>query len=230
MEKVFNVNNLKIEKNAVETLQLFCDFLLEKNKQFNITAIRDKEGVFEKHFADSLMGKDYFFKNAKILEVGSGGGFPSIPLKANEQSLNFTLLEATGKKCEFLKQAKDLLGFENFTVINGRAEELARNKDYREHFDIVTARAVAELNVLAELCLPFLKVGGIAVFYKLKSEEELTRGKNSVKILGGEICEIKNYTLQGVEGERNIIIIKKVAPTAEKYPREYKKIIKSPLI
>ncbi len=230
MEKVFCVNNLKIEETACEKLQTFCDFLLEKNKQFNITAIRDKEGVYEKHFADSLMGKDYFYKNAKVLEVGSGGGFPSIPLKINDESLNFTLLEATGKKCEFLKQAKELLGFENFKVINGRAEEFAKNKDYRESFDMVTARAVAELNVLAELCLPFLKVGGIAVFYKMKSQEELNRGIHSVKILGGEIIEIKDYTLYGVEGERNLIIIKKVSPTAEKFPREYKKIVKAPLV
>ena len=230
MEQVFNNNNLKVEKSALSKFERFCSFLLEKNKQFNLTAIRDEAGVYEKHFADSLMGKDYFYKNAKVLEVGSGGGFPSIPLKINNESLDFTLLEATGKKCEFLKQAKELLSFENFTVINGRAEELARDINYRESFDIVTARAVAELNVLAELCLPFLKVGGIAVFYKMKSSDELTRGKNCVALLGGEITEIKDYALYESEGERNIIIIKKVSPSPAKYPREYKKIVKSPLI
>lgn len=225
----FLQNGLQIDKNTVDNLDRFCSFLLEKNKQFNLTAIRDRESVFGKHFVDSLMGKDYFCEGQKILEVGSGGGFPSVPLKINNEKLDFTLLEATGKKCEFLKEVQKLFNFDNFCVINGRAEELAKNTQYWQSFDIVTARAVAELNVLAELCLPFLKVGGYAVLYKLNSPEELARGKKSVEILGGKITQIKNYKISSSERERSIIIIEKINDTNPKYPREFKKIIKSPL-
>ena len=227
MEKVFDVNNLKVQKNAVEKLQIFCDFLLEKNKQFNITAIRDKQGVFEKHFADSLMGKDYFFKNAKVLEVGSGGGFPSIPLKANDESLNFTLLEATGKKCEFLKAVVNKLDLKNVTVINDRAETLAKNENYREKFDICSARAVARLNTLSEYCMPFIKVGGTFVSYKGDAEEEILEAKNAVKVLGGTIEDAFCYELDGAK--RTLVKIKKIKNTDKKYPRGNGKERKNPL-
>lgn len=229
MKKVLDNNKIDINAQAESDLLLFCDTLLEKNRQFNLTAIRKKQDVYEKHFADSLMGKSYFMPGLKILEVGSGGGFPSVPLKIASRELDFTLLEATGKKCLFLQEIKKLFGFDKFEVVNARAEEYAKTSA-RESFDIVTARAVAELSVLCELCLPFLKVGGKAVFYKQKSEEELSGGKNAIKELGGKIVNIDDYTLfSAPENVRNIIVIEKIKPTPEKYPREYKQILKRPL-
>ncbi len=222
-------NGITLGEKEERNLSFFCSLLLEKNKAFNLTAIRDEREVFEKHFADSLKGAFLFEEGKKILEVGSGGGFPSVPLKIANEKLDFTLLEATGKKCEFLKEVKRTFSFENFEVVNARAEEYAKTSA-RQSFDIVTARAVASLNLLCELCLPFLKVGGTAVFYKKKSQEELDEGKNAIKILGGRIDKIFDYSLaSSPENERWIIVIKKICDTSEKYPREYKKISKNPL-
>ena len=229
MKKVLENNLISVSDCAQQDLLKFCAFLLEKNKQFNLTAIREESEVFEKHFADSLKGLENFGENCKILEVGSGGGFPSVPLKIANRNLNFTLLEATGKKCEFLKQVKTLFAFDNFEVVNARAEEFSKT-DARESFNIVTARAVASLNVLCELCLPFLKVGGKAVFYKQLSPVEFEEGKNAISLLGGKIEKVEEYCLfSAPENKRVIITIKKVKNTPEKYPREYKKILKNPL-
>lgn len=219
----FNLN-----EQTLKNFNLFCDFLLENNKKFNLTAIREKNEVFLKHFADSLSGANYFENNKKILEIGSGGGFPSVPLKLFNQNLDLTLVEATGKKCNFLNQVKQLFNFDNFTVINARCEELAK-QGYKTSFDVVTARAVASLNVLIELCAPFLKVGGTCVFYKNLSESEINDAKNAVLKTGCKINKIIPYSLNGETAERCIILINKIAPTPDIYPREYKQILKKPL-
>ncbi len=229
MNEILFDNGITLGEREEINLSRFCALLLEKNKAFNLTAIREEREVFEKHFADSLKGSFLFEEGKRILEVGSGGGFPSVPLKISNEKLDFTLLEATGKKCEFLKEVKETFGFEKFEVVNARAEEYAKTSA-RQSFDIVTARAVASLNVLCELCLPFLKVGGIAVFYKQKSQEELDEGKNAIKLLGGKIDKIFDYRLaSSPENERWLVVVKKIGDTSEKYPREYKKISKSPL-
>ena len=229
MKEVLVNNSITVDSEIYNDLNAFCDFLLEKNKQFNLTAIREKAEFFEKHLADSLKGSSFFTEGKKILEVGSGGGFPSLPLKLNNRALDFTLLEATGKKCAFLNEVKNFFALERLEVVNARAEEYSKTSA-RESFDIVTARAVASLNALCELCLPFLKVGGKAVFYKQKSESEFAEGKKAIEILGGKWLDSFAYTLaSNPESERVIIIIEKVKNTPEKYPREYKKILKSPL-
>ena len=229
MEEILLKNSIEVSEEVFADLNAFCDFLLEKNKQFNLTAIRDKAEFFEKHLADSLKGSSFFSDGKKILEVGSGGGFPSLPLKLNNRELDFTLLEATGKKCAFLNEVKNNFALDKLEVVNARAEEYSRTSA-RESFDIVTARAVASLNVLCELCLPFLKIGGRAVFYKQKSQSEFSEGKKAIEILGGKWVDSFSYTLaSSPESERVIIIIEKIKNTPEKYPREYKKIAKSPL-
>lgn len=234
MRNIFKNNGIEIFKNEEKVFFDFCDFLLSENKKYNLTAIREKNAVFIKHFADSLKGAEYFKKDKKIMEIGSGGGFPSVPLKINNGDLNFTLVEATNKKCEFLKEVKKRENFKNFEVINSRCEQLAKNCDYRESFDIVTARAVASLEILLELCVPFLKTGGIGVFYKNYSEEELKNSQNALKTLNCKIKKIEKYTLKNENGEedggeRCLIVVEKTEKTPEKYPREYKKILKSPL-
>lgn len=228
MENLFFESGFKLSGEKLQKFERFCEFLLENNKKFNITAIKNREEVFLKHFVDSLKGAKYFFSGKKILEIGSGGGFPSIPLKINDESLDFTLIEATKKKCDFLVSASEMLQFKDFEVINARAEDCAKNKLF-ESFDMVTARAVASLSILSELCLPYLKIGGRAVFYKNYSEEEIDSGLNAIETLGCKISEIEKYSLNGVEGERCLIVIDKIKNTEKIYPREYKKILKVPL-
>lgn len=231
MREEFIKNEIKIDNKKEEKFKEFCDFLLEENKKYNLTAIREENSVYVKHFSDSLKGIEFFNKEEKIIEIGSGAGFPSIPLKINDENLDLTLIEATNKKCGFLNLVKQKFEFKNFEVICSRAEELSKNEKYREKFDKVTARAVAELNVLCELCTPFLKVGGKAVFYKNYSESEIKKAEKALKELNLKIVEIKKYVLNGDENsnERAILVIEKTKKTPEKYPREYKKILSKPL-
>lgn len=223
LEKDYGLSQEQLNK-----FEKFCDFLLENNKRFNLTAIRERDAVYVKHFLDSLKGLEFFSEDCKILEVGSGGGFPSVPLKIANPNFNLTLVEATGKKCVYLKQVKELLGFENFEVINSRCEELV-NQGFREKFDVVTARAVASLNVLLELCVPFLKVGAKCVFYKNYSLSEIDESQNALTKLGCKIVSVNEYTLYSESEKRCILIIQKISKTPEVYPREYKKILKNPL-
>ena len=176
---------------------------------------------------DSGAGVDLFTPNARVAEIGSGAGFPSIPLKIVRPDLAFTLFESVGKKCEFLSAVKEKLNLEKVNIINGRAEEFAKNDNYREKFDVVTARAVARLNILAEYCMPFVKVGGRFVSYKGDAVEEIAEAKNAIKQLGGKIIEVKEYDLFGAK--RTLVVIEKIAKTDNKYPRSNGAIRKKPL-
>ena len=212
-----------------EKFEKFCKILKEYNEKFNLTSITDDEGIYEKHFTDSLKGEDFFPLNAEVIEIGSGGGFPSVPLKIARDDLSFTLLEATEKKCGYLRIVGKELGFENFNVVCGRAEEFGKKGEFREKFDVATARAVARLNVLCEYCLPFVKIGGYFVAYKGDAEEEIKEAEKAVEILGGKIVEIKDFVLSEKSGRRNIIVIKKERETPSEYPRLNGAIKKKPL-
>ena len=229
MNGIFEQQKIYLTEEKEKKLAQFCALLKEYNEKFNLTSIKDDDEIYEKHFADSLKGEEFFFENAKVLEIGSGGGFPSVPLKIARDDLDFTLIEATGKKCSYLKTIGKELGFENFEVLNGRAEELGKKEEYREKFDIVTARAVAGLNVLCEYCLPFVKIGGIFVAYKGEAEEEIKEAENAIKVLGGKIETVKDFILSKKSGRRNIIVIKKVSETPSLYPRGNGKERKNPL-
>lgn len=220
-------NLIKVEfKEEFETLK---NFLIENNKKFNLTAIYDEEGVFCKHFLDSVVGESCFFNGAKVCEIGSGGGFPSLPLKIVRRDLNFTLVESTGKKCTYLNNAVDKLNLQGVKVVNGRAEELAKDSLYRERFDYCEARAVARLNTLCEYCLPFVKKGGYFIAYKGDCDEEVKEAERAIKVLGGELEQVKKYLLSDGE-KRALVIIKKVAPTPLKYPRGQGKERKAPIV
>ena len=212
-----------------EKFEKFCKILKEYNEKFNLTSITDDEGIYEKHFTDSLKGEEFFPLNAEVIEIGSGGGFPSVPLKIARDDLSFTLLEATEKKCGYLRIVGKELGFENFNVVCGRAEEFGKKEEFREKFDVATARAVARLNVLCEYCLPFVKKGGYFVAYKGDAEEEIKEAEKAVEILGGKIVEIKDFVLSEKSGRRNIIVIKKERETPSEYPRLNGAIKKKPL-
>ena len=211
-EKGIKLSDLQSKK-----LENYRDLLIEWNKKFNLTAIKEPQDIEIKHFQDSLLGEVLFPLNKKIVEVGSGGGFPSIPLMIKREDLEFTLIESTGKKCEFLTMVVNNLNL-NAKVINKRAEEVGKS-ELRESVDIVTARAVASLNVLSEYCLPLIKVGGLFIAYKSVNEEELKNAKTAISILGGEVIKVYNYSLSNNEGERVIYVIKKVKNTPNIYPR-----------
>lgn len=208
----------EIEENAVK-FEKFKDLLLEYNQKYNLTSILEEEEIYIKHFYDSVYPQKYFSEGAKVVEIGSGGGFPSIPLKIVRKDLYFTLIESTGKKCAFLNTAVESLGLGDVKILNIRAEDGGRKENFREKFDFAVARAVARLNVLAEYCLPFVKVGGRFIAYKGDCSEELEESKNALKILGGEIEKTESFTLPKDVGKRTVVIIKKVKNTPEKYPR-----------
>ncbi len=176
-----------------------------------------------------MKGEEFFPLNANVIEIGSGGGFPSVPLKIAREDLSFTLLEPTEKKCGYLRTVGKEMSFENFKVVCGRAEEFGKKTEYREKFDVATARAVARLNVLCEYCLPFVKKGGCFVAYKGDAEEEIKEAEKAVEILGGKIIEVKDFILSEKSGRRNVIVIKKERETPAEYPRLNGAIKKKPL-
>ena len=226
MKEIFRNYNIELTDIQQEKFEKYYELLIFYNKQFNITAITEREEVIKKHFVDSVLGVDKVCGKT-LIDIGSGGGFPAIPLKIMKEDLSLTMLEATGKKCEFLKTVARELGLENVTVLNDRAEILAKNANFRENFDVCTARAVARLNTLLEYCLPFVKVGGTFVSYKGDSFEEVKEAENAVKILGGKVKEVYEYTLE--DAKRALITIEKVKNTPPKYPRGNGKERKNPL-
>lgn len=216
-----------------EQLSLFgklSELLVEQNKTMNLTAITDPDGIAVKHFADSIsaLSAYEFAEGAKVLDVGTGAGFPSIPLLIARPDLKMTMIDSTAKKLRYVASTIETLGL-SAEVLHTRAEEAGQNREYRETFDIVCSRAVAALNVLCEYCLPFVKVGGVFLAMKAaKVQEEIADAKNSIKTLGGKIVAEKSFTLSD-GGERTIVVIKKISQVPSKYPRVSAQIAKKPL-
>ena len=227
MRELFYKANVLVSEENLLNFERYYNLLIKYNNKFNITAITEKKEVYIKHFIDSILSKKEF-NGYSLLDVGSGGGFPALPLKIVNENLTITMLEATEKKCEFLKEVINNLTLKNASVINGRAEELSLKKEYREKYDIVTARAVARLNVLAEYCMPFVRIGGTFLAFKGEAgREELKEAENAIKMLGGEIEKIEEFEL--FDNKRCIIHVKKIKKTEEKYPRKNGQIRKRPL-
>lgn len=203
------------------------ELLTDWNSRINLTAITFPEEIARKHYADSLTAEKYLPQGAELLDVGCGGGFPSLPLGIARGDLKITSLDSTAKKLRFVEAAAEALSLP-VKVLCGRAEELGREEEYRERFDAVTARAVARLPVLCEWCLPFLKVGGVFVALKgAAGEEELSEAENAIRVLGGQTEKVERRTVGG-EG-RTILCIRKISPTPPKYPRAGGQIMKKPL-
>lgn len=202
-----------------EKFENFKELLLYYNEKFNLTSVTDEKGVKYKHFLDSVAGESYFSKGASVLEIGSGGGFPSIPLKLLRDDLSFTLVESTAKKCAYLEEIIEKLSLSGMKVLNLRAEEGAKRENLREKFDAVCARAVARLNTLTEYCLPFVKIGGVFIAYKGESAEELQEAERAIELLGGKVEEVIKYSLPEGCGERSLIIVRKIKTTPPAYPR-----------
>ncbi len=207
----------------------FRALLLEYNGKYNLTSITEEKDIYYKHFLDSALGADLFEKGARVAEIGSGAGFPSIVLKILRPDLKFDLFESVGKKCEFLRAIVDNFGFSEMHIYNLRAEDCARDKNFREQYDHATARAVARMNTLSEYCLPFVKKGGSFIAYKSGDREEIKEAQSAYKILGGKLEEVIAYALPENYGERTLAIVRKVKNTPERYPRGQGKERKNPL-
>lgn len=224
--KEFSKCNIALSQEQGEKLLKLYDFLVEYNEKVNLTAITDFEEVVVKHFVDSILpfSKLSIDKGASFIDVGTGAGFPSIPLLIYRPDLEGTLLEALNKRCVFLEAACELVGVKA-KVVHGRAEDYA--KDNREQFDIATARAVAAMPVLCEYCLPYVKAGGR--FVALKSvNENCDESENAIKILGGKTEQILDYEITNGDSRR-LFVIKKISQTPTKYPRNPSMIKKKPL-
>lgn len=211
---------IELTKEQIEKYYNYMNLLLEWNEKINLTAIIDPKEIILKHFVDSLTIAKYIKDDEKLIDVGTGAGFPGIPLSIVKENTDIVLLDSLNKRINFLEEVKENLKLENITTIHGRAEEFGKNKKERETYDIATSRAVAPLNILLEYLLPLVKVGGKAICMKGSNIEEIENAKNALEILGGQIEKIEEITLPNSDIKRNIIIVKKVKNTPSKYPRK----------
>ncbi len=227
---VLRENGVACEKAQAELLSEYLAMLFRENEKFNLTAVADPETAAVTHVADSLLPLR-FIKSGSLIDIGSGGGLPSLPIAIMRPDVSVTALDATGKKTGFISRAARELGLENVTAVCGRAEELSHDPAFRERFDTATARAVARLNVLSELSLPFVRPGG--VFLALKGRDgpdELSEALGAIRTLGGEATDSRMTLAGGGEtAERHIISVRKISPCPAGYPRRYAKIKSSPL-
>ena len=211
----------------------FYEYLVEKNKVMNLTGITEFQEVLIKHFLDSLACvKAVDIKKVKrIMDVGTGAGFPGVPLKIAFPHLEACLLDSLKKRVNFLEETFDLLKLTDITAVHGRAEEYAKNKAYRESFDLCVSRAVSNLATLSEYCLPYVKVGGSFISYKSGTvQEEAEQAEKAVKILGGKIRDVVYFSLPDSEIQRSLVVIEKVKSTPGKYPRKAGTPLKEPLV
>ena len=220
---------LGLGPELIEPLETFSRMLLEKNQVMNLTAITDPRDVAVLHLLDSLALTGLAgLEGRTVVDVGTGAGFPGVPLAIARPSARMTLLDSLGKRVDFLRESCRTLGLDNVECVHGRAEEFAGER--RETFDLAVSRAVAALPVLCELCLPLVKVGG--AFWAMKSvdtEEEISASKTAVKVLGGRIQAVSDYTIPTTEVVHRVVCIQKTAPTPKKYPRRFALIKKQPL-
>lgn len=214
---------LNLTEDQISAFNKYYELLYEWNKKINLTAITESKDVAIKHMVDSLscFKADLFKENISLIDVGTGAGFPGLPLKIFYPSLKLTLLDSLNKRVKFLQLVVDELGLKDVEVIHARSEEAARNKKYREKFDLATARAVARLPIICEYCLPFVKDGGTFIALKGRQyEEEATQAQKAIKILGGEIADIMPVKLPEIDDKRAVIYIKKIKSTPKTYPRK----------
>ncbi|MBW9173249.1 16S rRNA (guanine(527)-N(7))-methyltransferase RsmG [Clostridium estertheticum] len=223
---------LKFDQDKYDQFMLYKDLIKEWNEKINLTAIKEDEAIVQKHFIDSMkVFKFDQLKNAKnVIDIGTGGGFPGIPMKIIKPEVNIVLLDSLNKRIIFLNEVINRLDLKNIKAIHGRAEDFAQEKQYREKFDVAVSRAVANLTVLSEYCIPYVKVGGYFVAMKGPAvEEEIKLSKNAIKMLGGQIEHIEKVQIEGSDLNHNLVIIKKISQTHKKYPRKAGMVAKVPL-
>lgn len=224
--KLYNgLDSLGIQYNddKIDKLVTFYEMVVEKNKVMNLTGIIDFDEFIDKHFLDSLILEKAFPQiksSLSVIDVGTGAGFPGIPLAIMYEDAEFTLIDSLNKRVNFLNEVITAISLENVNAIAGRAEELGQNSSYREQYDLCVTRAVAEINLLSEYTLPFVKVGGKCIPYKsLQINDEIKNGNNAISILGGEIDKVVEIDIDGTDYYRNLLLINKIKNTPSKYPR-----------
>lgn len=231
-EKGLEQLRIFLNEKQIQQFIEYYEILVEWNKVMNLTAITDYEEVIAKHFLDSLAlvkvcdlsGKK------KVIDIGTGAGFPGIPLKIVFPELEIVLLDSLNKRIKFLNEVIEKLGLKNIRTIHGRAEDFAKQKEYRESFDLCVSRAVANLSTLSEYCLPYVKIEGNFIPYKSgKIDEEISQGEKAIKILGGKISQIDKFQLIDTDMERSFVVIKKEKNSPKKYPRKAGMPSKEPL-
>ncbi len=232
LEQKLGELGIKQDQNQLERFHKFYQLLIEWNKVMNLTGITEYEDVVEKHFVDSLsiIKAVDLSRIHTVIDVGTGAGFPGIPLKIAFPHLRVVLLDSLNKRIKFLDEVISQLGLTEIRTIHGRAEEYARKEEYREQFDLCVSRAVANLSTLSEYCLPYIQVGGIFVPYKSgEIDDEVEQSKKAVRILGGNIKDVMKFELPGTDIHRSFVLIHKEKHTQKKYPRKAGIPAKEPL-
>ncbi len=220
-----------LSDTQLEQFNTYANLLVEWNEKMNLTAITEPAEIATKHFVDSLYGLKFLAGKKKIIDVGTGAGFPGLPLKIAKSDIELTLLDSLNKRLTFLTEVKSQLGLDNVTCIHTRAEDGAKTGSLlRESFDGAVSRAVANLSCLCEYCLPYVKRGGVFLAYKgPEVEEELASAQNAIEILGGEVTGVFKYTIPETDITHSVVVITKIKSTPDKYPRLQGKIQKKPL-
>ena len=232
LEKGCENLGISLDEKQKEQFIQFYEYLVEKNKVMNLTGITEFQEVLVKHFLDSLacVKAVDLTKVKKVMDIGTGAGFPGVPLKIAFPHLEECLLDSLKKRVTFLEETFDILGFDKIAAIHGRAEDFAKNKAYREQYDLCVSRAVSNLSTLSEYCLPYVKKGGMFISYKSgKVQEEAEGAERAIELLGGKIKDICYFMLPDSEIERSLVVIEKVKNTPGKYPRKAGTPLKEPL-
>ena len=238
LKQYFAQMGIELDDKQAYAFIRYYEMPVEQNKVMNLTAVDDDKGIAMKHFIDSLTLCPYIreeeakSKKEKLtfVDVGTGAGFPGLPVKISCPELSVTLMDSLDKRLKFLDEVITALGLSDCTTVHSRAEDAGRNKKYRERYDIVTARAVARLSVLAEYCLPLVKVGGVFLAMKAHSEEEETEAGKAIALLGGTIEKTDTFKLPGTDMERSIIVVRKIRPTPARFPRKAGTPSKTPIV
>ena len=229
LEKGFADLSFNIDEEKIKKFEEYSKLLVEWNEKMNLTAVTDPEGIAVKHFLDSIapLNKIDLKENSKVIDVGTGAGFPGIPIKIMREDLNFTFMDSLQKRINFLNEVSKRLSLKDTEFIHARAEEAGKEKKFREKFDYAVSRAVANMKVLCEYCLPFVKVGGVFVAFKqFEVDEEIEESKSMIGNLGGKISDIKKVNIPQSDIVRKIVLIEKVNETPPQFPRRFNKIKK----
>lgn len=222
-------DELHITDEQIEMFYNYMIGIIDWNTKINVTAITEEKMFIVKHFIDSLTINKYVNASKSLIDIGTGAGFPGIPLKIMNENMNITLIDSVNKKLNVIRDLSSKLELKNLEIIHTRAEDLAQNKQYREKYDIATTRAVSNMSTILEYMLPFVKINGLAICMKGPNfKEELENAKKAIEVLGGKVESIESLNV-GEELERNIIVIRKVKNTPSKYPRGQSKPLKEPI-